>query len=205
MQLQYIQVGNHDQESRKSESAEMTYIWGWCPPIPKVSVLCFVLFLYCFLGWITQRGPSDSDFNQKEIRAYRLVYSYVTTEAKILGLSYTEFWFFQLIFPSDRKRQHLPFIFSSNCHQIKKFCIFIKWREKLISQLRVGLGICFPMFASGENNPYLLVISLPLLEMESIGPSSPFLKPSELPTQLSNHSSLLGQLLLDGLGEWKHC
>ena len=41
--------------------------------------------------------------------------------------------------------------------------------------------------------------------MESIGPSSPFLEPSELPIWVSNHSSLLGQLLLDGLGELENC
>lgn len=71
----------------------------------------------------------------------------------------------------------------------------------MISWLRVGLGTCFPMYAGGKINPYLLVISLPLLEMERIGPSCPFLEPFELP----NLSCLLGQLLLDGLGELEHC
>lgn len=35
----------------------------------------------------------------------------------------------------------------------------------MISLLRAGLGACFPMYAGGEINPHLLVISLPLLEM----------------------------------------
>lgn len=77
--------------------------------------------------------------------------------------------------------------------------------ENVISWLRVGLGTCFPMYAGGEINPYLLVISLPLLEMEGIGTSCPFLEPFELPTWLSDCSCLLGQLLLDGLGELEHC
>lgn len=75
----------------------------------------------------------------------------------------------------------------------------------MISELRVGLGPCFPICAGEEINPHLLDIPLPLLEMESIGPFSPFLEPSDLLTWLSNRNYLLGQLLLGGLGALEHC
>lgn len=73
----------------------------------------------------------------------------------------------------------------------------------MISELRVGLGPCFPM-AGGEINPHLLVIPLRLLEMKTIGPSSSFLEPIDLPKWFSNHNCLLGQLLLGGLRELEH-
>lgn len=52
----------------------------------------------------------------------------------------------------------------------------------MISWLTVGFRTCFPMYAGGEINPYLLVISLLLPEMECIRLSCPFLEPFELPT-----------------------
>lgn len=69
----------------------------------------------------------------------------------------------------------------------------MKQKKIMTYDLSISLRPSFPM-ACWKISCHVFFIALPLLEMERIGPTSPFLEPSDLPTWLSKHNFLFGGL-----------